>query len=247
MDHKVIYDDGQVKWYVFGRDTQKPNSIIDTNEYAIEAGDEVMILDPGGTEIFPYVLSSVSEVIGLEKVTKFLCSHQDLDIFSSLPLWMALCPNATIYMPRIWSNFMSHFGKECSSNFYPVPDKGVDIRLGNENLNIIPAHFLHASGNINLFCPRSRILFSADVGSALVPLDYPFFIENFEDHIPLMKGFHERWMPSNVAKSAWIRQIRSLKPTMICPQHGSIFKGEKMVNQFLDWLDNLEVGLLSHD
>lgn len=247
MNHKVIYDDGRVKWIVFGRDTRKPQSIIDTNEYLIEAGGEVIILDPGGTEIFPYVLSTVSEVIGLEKVNKFFCSHQDPDIFSSLPLWMALCPDSTIYMPHIWSNFMSHFGKECANNFYPVPDKGVDIALGGETLQIIPAHYLHASGNINLFCPRSRILFSGDIGSALVPDDYPFFTDDFEAHIPYMKTFHERWMPSNTAKSSWIRQVRSLRPSMICPQHGAIFKGEKMVNLFLDWLENLEVALLISD
>ncbi|MFA5582713.1 MAG: MBL fold metallo-hydrolase [Bacteriovoracaceae bacterium] len=247
MDHKIIYDDGQIKWFVFGRDPNRPNSIIDTNEYAIVASDEVMILDPGGTEIFPYVLSSVSEVIGLEKITKFLCSHQDPDIFSSLPLWMALCPEATVYMPRIWSNFMSHFGKESVSNFYPVPDQGLDIKLGSEDLQIIPAHFLHASGNINLFCPRSRILFSGDLGSALVPGDYPFFTEDFELHTTYMKAFHQRWMPSNRAKSSWIRRVRALNPSMICPQHGSIFNGEKMVGQFLDWLDNTEVGILKND
>ena len=246
MDHKIIYSDDQVKWIVFGRDSQKPNAIIDTNEYAIESGNEVMILDPGGTEIFPYVLSSVSEVSGLEKVKKFFCSHQDPDIFSSLPLWMALCPNATIYMPRIWANFMSHFGKECAVNFYPVPDQGMRVKLGSEELQIIPAHYLHASGNINLFCSRSRILFSGDIGSALVPLNYPFFVENFNDHIPFMRAFHQRWMPSESAKKAWIRHVRSLKPHMICPQHGAIIKGEKMVGQFLDWLDNLEVGILSN-
>lgn len=246
MNHKIIYDDGELRWFVFGRDDQKPNAIIDTNEYAIESGNEVMILDPGGTEIFPYVLSSVSEVIGLDKVKKFFCSHQDPDIFSSLPMWMALCPEATIYMPRIWSNFMSHFGKECAVNFYPVPDQGMRLKLGVEEVQIIPAHFLHASGNINLFCPKSRILFSGDVGSAIVPLNYPFFVENFEDHTNHMRTFHQRWMPSDSAKKAWIRQVRALKPSMICPQHGSIFKGEEMIWKFLDWLDNLEVGVLSN-
>lgn len=247
MNHQMIYDDGKVRWFVFGRDLNKAESIIDTNEYVIETNDEAIILDPGGTEIFPYLLSGISEVIGLEKVKRFLCSHQDPDIFSSLPLWIALCPDSVVYMPHIWSNFMSHFGKECVVNFHSVPDRGMDIKLGKEILQIIPAHFLHAAGNINLFCPRSEILFSGDLGSALVPKGYPFFVEDFEKHISYMQTFHERWMPSNSAKRSWVSKVRALQPKMICPQHGSIFKGKKMVNLFLDWLDNLEVSLLIND
>lgn len=243
MNNQVIYDDGEIKWTIFGRDVSKEGFIIDTNEYAISAGDETMILDPGGTEIFPYVLSAISEVMDLKKVKKFFCSHQDPDIFSSMPLWIAICPDAEIYLPWLWSDFVSHFGKECAVNFIKVPDKGQEIELGGIKLQILPAHYLHSSGNIHLFDPKSRILFSGDLGGALVPIDYPFWVENFEEHIKYMQKFHERWMPSNSAKNSWIRKIRALKPSMICPQHGAIFKGEN-VNKFLDWLETIEVGKL---
>jgi flavorubredoxin len=243
MIKKVLYDDGNVKWIVFGRDSSKPNVVIDTNEYAVVSGNEVVLLDPGGTEIFPYVLSAVSETIDLKNLTKFLCSHQDPDIFSSLPLWMAICPDAEIYIPWVWSDFVAHFGKESVKNFVKVPDRGMDMQLGNTTLQIVPAHYLHSSGNLNLFCPVSGILFTGDVGSAILPDDYPFWVEDFETHTKYMQKFHERWMPSNSAKNSWIRRVRALRPKMLCPQHGAIFKGDD-VNRFLDWLENLEVGRL---
>lgn len=236
-----IFDDGVVKWTVFGRDTSKPGMIIDTNEYAISSGDETILLDPGGTEVFPYVLSAVSERIDLKHIKKFFCSHQDPDIFSSLPLWMAICPDADIYLPWIWSDFIAHYGKESAKKFIKVPDRGMEIPVGKVKLQVIPAHYLHSSGNINLFDPHSKILFSGDVGAALVPDDYPFWVEDFEVHIKYIQKFHERWMPSNAAKNSWIRRVRALKPSMICPQHGAIFKGEN-VGKFLDWLETIEVG-----
>lgn len=243
MNTKVLFDNGTVKWIVFGRDSSRPGVVIDTNEYAIVSGDEAILLDPGGTEIFPYVLSAVSEYIELNKLTKFLASHQDPDIFSSLPLWMAICPNAEIYMPWVWSDFIAHFGKESVKNFVKVPDRGMPLKVGQAKLQIVPAHYLHSSGNLNVFCPDSGILFTGDIGAALIPDDYPFWVEDFETHIKYMQKFHERWMPSNTAKDAWIRRVRTLKPTMLCPQHGAIFKGEN-VNKFLDWFENLEVGRL---
>lgn len=243
MNNKILFDNGDLKWIVFGRDSSRPGVIIDTNEYAVVSNDEAILLDPGGTEIFPYVLSSVSEHIELKKLTKFLASHQDPDIFSSLPLWMAVCPDAEIYMPWVWGDFIAHFGKESVGNFVKVPDRGMNIKVGKADLQIVPAHYLHSSGNLNVFCPVSGILFSGDIGSALVPEDYPFWVEDFEAHIPYMQKFHERWMPSNSAKDGWIRRIRALEPKMICPQHGAIFKGDN-VNKFLNWLENLEVGRL---
>lgn len=241
MDNRVIFDDGKVKWIVFGRDTSKSDVIIDTNEYAIVSGNEAILLDPGGTEIFPYVLSAVSEHVELSTIKKFMASHQDPDIFSSLPLWKAICPDAEIYLPWIWSDFIAHFGKESASSFVKVPDRGMNIKVGEAELQIVPAHYMHSSGNLNLFCPVSGILFTGDIGGALVPDDYPFWVEDFEKHTRYMQKFHERWMPSNTAKNTWIRKVRALKPKMLCPQHGAIFKGDD-VNKFLDWLENLEVG-----
>ncbi|MGB0453419.1 MAG: MBL fold metallo-hydrolase [Bacteriovoracaceae bacterium] len=243
MISRKIFDDGDHAWIALGRDPNKPDEIIDTNEYAIISGDEVMLLDPGGTEIFPSVLSTMTENIRLENVKKLLCSHQDPDILSSMPLWLGLCPEAKVYIPWVWQGFIPHFGKECANNFEIVPDKELTIPIGNngKEVKIIPAHFLHSPGNLNLYDPSSKILFSGDIGSALVPADSSLFVDDFEKHVQYMEKFHIRWMPSNEHKKVWINRIRRLSPDMICPQHGSIFTG-KDVQRFLDWLETLDVG-----
>lgn len=241
MINEKLYDDGEHSWYVFARDPQKPDEVIDTNEYAIVNNDDVMLLDPGGTEIFPTTLSAITEIVDLSKVSKFLCSHQDPDIMSSLPLWIALCPKANVYLSWVWSSFVAHFGKECVKNFITVPDEEIQIELGNKKLTLIPAHYCHSSGNLNLYDETSGILFSGDVGAGLVERGADLFVQDFDEHIKYMHKFHERWMPSNSAKNKWVRRVRQLKPKMICPQHGSIFQGE-MVGKFLDWLEEIEVG-----
>ncbi|MBF0316509.1 MAG: hypothetical protein HQK52_24045 [Oligoflexia bacterium] len=48
-------------------------------------------------------------------------------------------------------------------------------------------------------------------------------------------------MTSNTAKHKWIKRVRKLNPVMICPQHGALFL-ENGVTEFLDWLEDLEVG-----
>ena len=117
----------------------------------------------------------------------------------------------------------------------------MQIKLGDRHFQLVPAHYLHSSGNFHLFDPVSKILFSGDVGAALLPQEADLFVTDFAAHAPHMKKFHQRWMPSNTAKDAWLSRVRKLGVEMICPQHGAIFRGDD-VNRFFDWFDDLEVG-----
>lgn len=244
MKGTVLFAEGGHRWIAFGRDPAKKDEVIDTNEYLIVSDGEAILLDPGGTEIFPAALSAIADHIELGALKHFFASHQDPDVLSSMPLWMGLCPEATIHMPRIWSGFMAHFGYDYVSNFRLIPDEGGELRLGplGRPLRFVPAHYCHSSANFSVYDPTARILFSGDLGAALLPADsQTFFVEDFETHIRYMEGFHRRWMPSNEAKNAWVRQVRALDVELICPQHGAIFKGPD-VPRFLDWLEALEVG-----
>ncbi len=241
MQHKTLYDDGDTQWIYFGRDPNKAEQVIDTNQFVVIHKGKAFVMDPGGTEIFPSVLSQLSEFVEVHNIEGFLCSHQDPDIMSSLPLWMELAPHAKVYMSWLWKGFVSHFGYEFHENFITVKDEGCTIMLGDHPLQLVPAHFLHSSGNFHLYDAKAKILFSGDVGAALVPDNYDIIVKNFSNHIQYMEGFHRRWMPSNEAKLDWCRRVARLEIDLLCPQHGSIFKGED-VNNFLSWFETLRVG-----
>jgi flavorubredoxin len=245
MIGKVLFDDGQHKWLVLARDPEKPGAVIDTNEYIVVSHGDALILDPGGTEIFPPVLAAASDLLDLAQITTFFASHQDPDVFSSLPLWLGICPQAKAYVPKVWTGFIAHYGVEYVESFVPIPDEGGPLPIGTRGrtLEMVPAHYCHASGNYSVYDPHSKILFSGDIGAALLPEDaQDLFVQDFERHTQYMVGFHQRWMPSNEAKNAWVRRVRQLDVEQLCPQHGAIFRGEQ-VGQFLDWLEALEVGL----
>jgi len=67
------------------------------------------------------------------------------------------------------------------------------------------------------------------------------YVEDFDQHTQYMKGFHQRWMPSNTAKQVWIDRVRALDVELMSPQHGAIFRGAD-VGRFLDWFETLDVG-----
>jgi flavorubredoxin len=240
MKARLIYDAGH-QWYVFGRDPEKPEAIIDTNQYMVKNGDRCLLLDPGGIEIFAAMLTAVLHHARVEQITDLFASHQDPDIISSLGLWEQALPHARLHTPWLWEGFLRHFGSK-NIEFCPIPDEGGVIDLGGLKLQLVPAHYLHASGNFHLYDPGARILMSGDVGAALEAPDAPLFVEDFDAHVEKMKMFHQRWMPSNRAKQDWINRVRQLDIEIMAPQHGRMFRGDD-IGRFLDWFEALEVGV----
>ncbi len=241
MKSIVLHESPSHQWIVYGRDEGKPEKLLDTNQYMIRTHDQAMLLDPGGIELFAPMLAAVLRDVPLAQITHLFASHQDPDVISSLGLWDEVLPQATLHAPWLWEGFIRHFGMN-NISFDPIEDRGGRLQLGPVELEFIPAHYLHSSGNIHVFDASTGILFSGDIGAALESVDVPLFVEDFDEHISKMRFFHQRWMPSNEAKNQWIRRVRKLKITMICPQHGRIFRGNH-INQFLDWLESLEEGM----
>ncbi|MFO0744449.1 MAG: MBL fold metallo-hydrolase [Myxococcota bacterium] len=239
MRDEVLYDSGH-RWVVFGRDSEKRAEIIDTNQYLILSRGRAMLLDPGGVELFAPMLVAVSRHTTLDAVTDLFASHQDPDIISSLGLWDVTIPTAKLHAPAIWEGFIRHFGCE-HIEYRAIPDAGATIDFGGTELRFIPAHYLHASGNFNVYDPKAKILMSGDIGAALEPPSAPLFVDDFAAHTRKMEFFHRRWMPSNAAKLDWLRRVRQLDIEMLAPQHGRIFKGAD-VGRFLDWFEALDVG-----
>jgi flavorubredoxin len=240
MKSTTLYD-GLHRWIVLGRDPEKPEKIIDTNQYIIATGKRAILLDPGGIEIFSSMLGAVLHNVPIEQITDLFASHQDPDIISSLGLWDQALPKAKLHSPWLWESFIRHFGLN-HIEYVPIPDEGNIIDLNGVELHTIPAHYLHSSGNFNIYDPKAKILMSGDIGAALEPPGTPMFVEDFNAHIPHMKMFHQRWMPSNTAKNDWIRRVRELDVDIMAPQHGRLFKGDD-IKRFLDWFEALEVGI----
>lgn len=240
---RTIYEEGDHKWVAIVRDPTRPAYIIDTNEYLVIKGDDSILLDPGGSEVFPAVFSALSTACDPRKIDKLFASHQDPDIISSLSMWLEFNPKVKCYISWLWTSFLPHFGGE-DDTFVAIPDAGMEIMLGGVRLQAVPAHYLHSSGNHNLYDTKAKILFSGDIGAALPPPgEDSLYVENFDRHIRHAEAFHRRWMGSEKAKRDWCSRVSSMDIDMLCPQHGSIYRGED-VKRFIDWFSRLDVGVL---
>ncbi len=236
-----LYEKDDHKWTVVHRDPKKPDGLLDTNEYVISHNGKHLLLDPGGFAIFPAVLSALVQVLDPNDIENIFASHQDPDIASSLTLWQQINPDIKVYVSWLWSTFMPHFGGT-DETYISIPDEGMEIEHNGLTLIAFPAHHMHSAGNFHLYDPVAKILFTGDTGAAFLPVDNRYlFVDDFEDHIQYIEGFHRRWFGSNGHKQSWCDRVQELEINALCPQHGAIYTGEN-IGLFIDWLSKLSVG-----
>ena len=215
---------------------------VQANQHLIVDGDEAMILDPGGHKVYNKVFSETNSILGSATLKYLFLSHQDPDIVAAANGWL-LSTDAEAHISGLWTRFVPHFGLDrlVEDRLKAIPDEGGHLQLGSSSLKLLPAHFLHSSGNFHVYDPVSKILYSGDLGAS-IGMDYRE-VENFDDHIQHMEGFHRRYMPGNVALRAWADMVRSLDIEIIAPQHGALFRGKEQVGRFIDWCAELKCGL----
>lgn len=216
---------------------------IRSNQYLVLHEGRGVLLDPGGFGVMPGVLTELLQYIEPRELKAIILSHQDPDIVGGLSTWLELT-GAPVYAPSIWFRFLPHYGIRDLSRFVPVPDEGMACEFSpGFELKLVPAHFLHSEGQLNVYDPIARILFTGDIGAAMLPNDLEYeFVDDFARHLPYIEGFHRRYMCSTRAVRCWVQTISGLDIDMLAPQHGPVYRG-RAVQDFIDWFSNLKCGI----
>jgi flavorubredoxin len=216
---------------------------IRSNQYLIVHNGNGVLLDPGGFGVMPSVLTEMLEYLEPSAIKAIMLSHQDPDIVGGIGTWLEMT-TAPVYVSKIWLRFLPHYGISDMTRFIGVPDTGLNCAITADfSLQLIPAHFLHSEGQINVYDPIAKILFTGDIGAAMMPDDIDYeFVDDFASHLPYIEGFHRRFMNSNKAARCWIETIADLDITMLAPQHGPIYRGQAVID-FLNWFAELRCGI----
>lgn len=236
---RTLFDSDGHKNFVF-TDLSEGAS-VQANQHVIVHGGETMLLDPGGHKVYTKLFSNLAGELAPFGLKYLFLSHQDPDIVAAVNGWL-MVTEAQALASSLWMRFIPHFGVDdyVIKRMTPVPDEGMVVHLAGQPLQIIAAHFLHSSGNLQVFDPVSGILYSGDLGASIgAPYEV---VEDFDAHVQFMEGFHRRYMPSTRALQLWLEMVSSLPIKMIAPQHGAMFTTPESSQQLLDWLGTLTVG-----
>ena len=240
-----LYRDEHHACLMFSDLMEEDGQAVQSNQFLIVDHGVGAVIDPGGNLAFNELYLSLSRFFPPQSLRYIVASHADPDIIASLDRWMT-STKARLVISRIWERFAPHFTKvgKTEDRVIGVPDAGGRLPLGENELWLLPAHFMHSEGNFHFWDPVSRILFTGDLGVSLLSgAEAARPIRELAPHLPKMEGFHRRYMVSNKILRLWARMARQLDIRMIVPQHGAPIAGRQAINDFLEWIENLMCGV----
>ena len=240
-----LYRDKHHACLMFTDLIEEDGQAIQANQFLIVDNGTGAIIDPGGNLAFNELFMGMSRHFPPQKLAYVVASHADPDIIASLDRWMT-STRAQLVISRIWERFAPHFTKvgKTENRVIGVPDSGGRLPLGNSELVLLPAHFLHAEGNFHFYDPISKILFTGDLGVSLTTgAEAQTPVTDLLPHIARMEGFHRRYMVSNKILKLWVQMARQLPIAMIVPQHGAPIMGQQAIGDLFNWLEGLQCGI----
>jgi flavorubredoxin len=244
MRNVVLYEGAGHKFILLNESKSGEEEGVRSNQYLILHGGQGLLLDPGGFGIMPRVLVEMLNHISPEGIRGIFLSHQDPDVVGGISTWLELLPDVPLYLPRPWVRFLPHVGISAVERFVPIPDAGMVQEIApGFTVHFVPAHFLHSQGNINVYDPIAKVLFTGDIGAAVLPDENNSeYVDDFARHLPLIAGFHRRYMSANRAARLWVEEVEKLDIEILAPQHGPVYRGTA-VREFLDWFRELPCGV----
>ena len=240
-----LYRDKNHACYMFTDLVEEDGQAVQANQFLIVDDDTGAIIDPGGNLAYNELYMGMLKHFPPQKLSYLLASHADPDIIASRDRWLS-STKALLVISRMWERFVPHFTKtgKTENRVIGVPDGGGRLPLGRHELWLLPAHFMHSEGNFQFYDPVSRILFTGDLGVSMMSgAQAAKPVTDFKAHIPLMEGFHKRYMVSNKIMRLWAQMARQLDISMIVPQHGAPIMGAQAISDFINWIEGLTCGI----
>jgi flavorubredoxin len=240
MPTQVLFKNEEHANYLLDDSTQ--GKVGYSNQYLIIHNGRGMLLNPDGHDDYSNLKQEYLARVPPHKIEYLFLSHQDPDLLVSANGWLMIS-EVQPFLLNSSLDFIVHFGLEevTSDRIFSIPKAGMTLRLGGAPLLVIPTHFLHSSTNFQIYDPLSKILYSGKLGNSMG--NSYTTVEDFDDHIQYMLGFHQCFFDSNMNLKLWAKMARQLDIDMIAPQHGAMIVKKAHVAAFIDWVENLPCGM----
>lgn len=202
------------------------------NNYLI-VDDEITLIDTVKHDFAEVSIKSVAGVIDPSKIKNIVINHVENDHVSSLDRFMALAPDAHIYI--------TERGRQVIDRFYDLSEwdvnvvkTGDELKIGKHTLRFIETPMLHWPDSMMTYVPEAKLLISQDAfGQHLatsVRFDDEYATCGSSAHLDeaVIDYYANILMPFGPLIKSKVKAIldMGIEIDMIAPDHGLIWRGD---------------------
>lgn len=207
------------------------------NPYLYLHGSTAILFEPGSVLDFDVVREKVESLVPIKELDAIVCSHQDPDLCSSLPLFERSGFKRPICCHSRSASIITFYGVKLP--FYLVDHHEYAFPLvDGTQIKFLFAPYLHFPGAIMSYLSRPKALISGDLFGAFGQADELYAGERYEQN---MRSYHEAYMPSHEILKPVMDQLNPLEIDLICPQHGAIIRDR--IPYYINVLRQLQCGI----
>jgi len=190
----------------------------------------------------PYVsrlLDNVAQLAKPEQIRYLICNHAEPDHAGGLSEVVRALPRTEVVCNARCREVLSKYHDTSGWKFRIVAE-GQSLRLGRRSLHFVETPMAHWPESMATFVPEEKLLFSMDAfGQHLASSG------RFDDEEPLevilaeAKTYYANILtPYGTAVGKALEKVRSVKPEMIAPGHGVIWRSHvgKIISAYEEWI-----------
>lgn len=192
------------------------------NAYLVVGKKTTALIDTVNPGFEEDLWQKISALIDPETLDYVIMNHAEPDHAGAIPWLLEKVPKAKV--------LLTEKGRDMAIRLYHLPKERMEIvhggdslDLGGKTLSFYEVPFVHWPETMFTFLSEDKILFPCDFFGAHTAKG--FYSDGVSDIEKLAKSyFAEIMMPYRRAAQRALEQALSLKPVMIAPSHGSIWR-----------------------
>lgn len=197
------------------------------NSYFIIGSEKTALIDT----IYPPLIADLLETLdknNVKEVDYFVANHGEQDHSGALPVLIGKFPNAKIVTNAKCKELLMAEHHIPEDKFIVVQDRET-LSLGDKTLEFYLTPWVHWPDTMFTYLKEDKILFTCDFLGAH-HTQGPIFADNSEElEISAKRYYAEIMMPYRNFCKKYVDLIDEIKPEIVCPSHGPLYKNPEFI------------------
>lgn len=205
------------------------------NSYFIEGNKKRALIDTSYSKTIKEFIENLNGKG--EFIDYIIANHAEGDHSEALVKVLQLNPNAKVVTNKKCMDLLID-QYAIPENKFQIINDGDEISLGNKTLRFHLAPWVHWPDTMFTHLVEDNILFTCDfLGAHITYNQGQFYAQETQEYLLSAKRYYaEIMMPFRPHCKKYLDKIKEIKPSMICPSHGGVYKNPDFIlDAYYEW------------
>jgi flavorubredoxin len=204
------------------------------NAYLLKGTDKTALLDTVEPGLTHHLLANL-EALGVTSLDYIVCHHAEQDHSGAIPEVLAKFPGAKVVTNQKCADLLASHLRVAPSDCQIIAD-GATLELGGKTIEFIFTPWVHWPETMITFVREDKVLFTCDFFGSHLATGNLYADDEHHVYLSAKRYYAEIMMPFRSKYPTYLQKIDALKPEIIAPSHGPIYRRPDFIlDAYKEW------------